>query len=317
MNKQQLKPLKDLNLTSRFLYDAVMEDAETTRAALSIIFGKDIPLLSWNESEKEFRISPLMRSIRMDIVSFDADGNVYDSEMQGEQKPDLPKRSRYYQALLDTGLLEPGIPNYNVLNDSFIIFIMPFDLFGYGKYRYTFTSKCMEVPDLRLPDGATRIFLNTRGKNEAEVSKELVDFLHYLENTTDENARESDSERIRQIHKQVCKVKQSEEVGMRYLRELEEKYYAKQEGIEQGIEKGIEQGIEKGIEQGEYLHLISLVQKKIARGKSLQASADELEMDCNELRTIYQTVQHHPENSPEDILKLLNTLTEEKETAAL
>lgn len=86
------KPLKELNLTSRFLYDEVMEDAETNQAALSIILGKEIPLLMQNESEKE-----------------------------------------------------------------------------------------------------------------------LVDFLHYVENTTDERAEQSGNERIRKIHERVRKVKQSEE----------------------------------------------------------------------------------------------------------
>lgn len=65
---------------------------------------------------------------------------------------------------------------------------MPFDLFGQGKYQYTFKAKCCEVPDLILGDRATRIFLNTRGQNDNEVSRELIDFLHYVENTTDEVA---------------------------------------------------------------------------------------------------------------------------------
>ncbi len=30
----------------------------------------------------------------------------------------------------DTSLLEPGIPNYNLLNQSYVIMIMAFDLFG-------------------------------------------------------------------------------------------------------------------------------------------------------------------------------------------
>ena len=85
MTKKQVKrkPLKELNLTSRFLYDEVMEDPETNREALSIIFGREIPLLTKNESEKELRVSPLIRSIRMDMVSVDAEGIVYNSEMQG------------------------------------------------------------------------------------------------------------------------------------------------------------------------------------------------------------------------------------------
>ena len=56
-----------------------------------------------------------------------------------------------------------------------IVLIMPFDLFGYGLYRYTFHMRCEEVPELKLNDGATRIFLNTRGKHPELVSLELIE----------------------------------------------------------------------------------------------------------------------------------------------
>ena len=91
-------------------------------------------MLEANETEKEGRLSPLIRSIRMDVFAVDEEQVVYNTEMQNKKKTDLAKRSRYYQSLIDTGLLEPGIPSYNLLNDSYIIMIMPFDLFGYKKY---------------------------------------------------------------------------------------------------------------------------------------------------------------------------------------
>ncbi len=170
--------------------------------------------------------------------------------MQQFRKSDLAKRSRYYQALIDMSLLEPGVPNYNLLNDSFIIIIMPFDLFGYGKYQYTFRPRCDEVDNCTLKDGAVRIFLNTKGTNDNEISTELRDFLHYLEDTTDHNAQVSGSKRIQQIHKQVCKIKLNEEMGVRYMQAWEEKYYARQDGLEEGLKKGIEEGMEKGMEKG-------------------------------------------------------------------
>ena len=55
-------PLRELNLADRFLFDEVMKDSATHRDVLSIIFGKEIPLLSQNETEKELRTSPLIRS---------------------------------------------------------------------------------------------------------------------------------------------------------------------------------------------------------------------------------------------------------------
>ena len=139
--KQTMIPLKELNLTDRFLFDEVMENSEAHQDALIIILGKEITLLETNETEKEGRLSPSIRSIRMDVYATDQEKVVYNTEMQGRRKSDLLKRSRYYQAMIDTGLLEPGIPNYNRLNDSYIIMIMPFDLFGYGKYKYTFSEE--------------------------------------------------------------------------------------------------------------------------------------------------------------------------------
>ena len=91
-----------------------------------------------------------------------------------------------------------------------------------------------EIPDLNLEDGAVRIFLNTRGENRDEVSKELVDFLHYVEKTTDSTAEKTESARIRRIHERVCKVRASEEIGVKYMQEWEERYYDKLEAQEEG-----------------------------------------------------------------------------------
>ncbi len=243
-------PLKDLNLTNRFLFDEVMEDSQTQQDVLSIVLGRDISLLRHNETEKEVRVSPIIRSIRMDVFSMDEEQTVYNTEMQPKRKNDLAKRSRYYQALMDTSLLEPGIPSYNLLNQTYLIVIMTFDLFGYEKYRYTFIPRCEEVPECSLDDGAVRIFLSTKGKNAGEVSKELVDFLHYLEDTTDVVAESTESERIKRIHRRVRRVKSSEEIGVKYMQAWEERYYDKQEAQEEGRAEGIAMGRAEGITMG-------------------------------------------------------------------
>ena len=285
MNKKQtMIPLKELNLTNRFLFDEVMEDPEIHRDVLSIILSKEIPALIVNQTEKEGRLSPTIRSIRMDVFSMDEEDMVYNTEMQERRKTDLAKRSRYYQALTDTGLLEPGIPNYNLLNDSYIIMIMPFDLFGYGKYVYTFEAHCKEIPECKLKDGAVRIFLNTRGTNDHEVSKESVDFLHYLEDTSKEQAEKRDSERIKRIHDRVCKVKLNEEVGVKYMQAWEEKYYEREEGKEEGIEIGAR------------MKLMEMVQKKLLKGKTPDIIADELEEEVETILEIIQKVEEQKED---------------------
>ncbi len=197
------------------------------------------------------------------------EGKVYNTEMQQKKRNDLAKRSRYYQSMIDTSLLEPGIPSYNLLKDSYIIMITPFDLFGYGRYQYTFETVCREEPGCILEDGAVRIFLNTRGTNPEEVSQELVDLLHYLEHTTDEEAEKTDSQRIRRIHSHVCKVKSSEEIGVKYMQAWEEKYYEREEGREEGIKEGLE--------RGRKLKLQEIVKKKLAKNQSPEEIAEALE----------------------------------------
>lgn len=245
------KQLKDLTLLSKFLFDQTMELPEAHEAVLQIVLGNDaVRLLGAVQTEKEFRTAPWLRSIRLDVFSLDEEGTVYDTEMQGEYRNDLMKRSRYYQGLIDSSLLESGSVNFNHLNDTCIIMITPFDLFGKGKYRYTFRTYCAEDREILLKDGAVRLFLNTKGKNDKEVGQELVDFLHYVECTDGEFAEKTGSARIKRIHECVSRIKASEEMGVKYMQTWEEKVIEREQGRAEGLAQGIRQGIEQGIEQG-------------------------------------------------------------------
>lgn len=115
---------------------------------------------------------------------------------------------------------------------------MPFDLFGLGKYQYTFRTYCEEDKNLELQDGEVRIFLNTKGTNDEEVNKELIDFLHYVEKTDDKSAEKADSERIRKIHECVKRIKSSEEMGVKYMQAWEEKIMEREKGRQEGRAEG-------------------------------------------------------------------------------
>ena len=116
--------------------------------------------------------------------------------------------------------------------------IMPFDLFGEGKYKYTFHMSCDEIPGLKLHDGATRIFLNTHGTDAEGVSEELIQLLRYFEQTTEENAAGSHSRKIEKLQKRVEEIKKNEEVGIRYMNAFEEKMWERREGEMIGEKRG-------------------------------------------------------------------------------
>ena len=115
---------------------------------------------------------------------------------------------------------------------------MPFDLFGLDKYFYTFVPCCKEEKTLELEDGATRIFLNTRGKNDDEISPELREFLRYVESADEKLVEESSSDRLKKIHACVNQIKVSEEAGVKFMR----KWIERMEFLEEGREEGLEMG---------------------------------------------------------------------------
>lgn len=121
------KTLSELTLLDKFLFDQTMDIPEAHAAALQIILGQeDLKLLTGGQTEKEVRTAPWLRSVKLDVYAVGDDGTVYDTEMQAGYRDDLATRSRYYQSLIDSSLLEPGIISFNNLNRSCIIMITPF-----------------------------------------------------------------------------------------------------------------------------------------------------------------------------------------------
>ena len=279
MQKNKIKPLKDLRLLDRFLFAELMEDEECSKEVLEIILGKEISLLSKDQTEKEIRTATWLKSIRLDVYSVDEEGTVYDTEMQQNWRDDLEKRSRYYQGLLDSSLLVPGEQSYNALNDTYIIMIMPFDLFGKGRYQYTIKAFCEEDKEIQIQDGATRIFLNTHGKNKEEIRPELIEFLNYVEKTNELQEETFRSEKVTKIQKAVRQIKSNEEIGVKYMQKWEEIAEARAEGRTEGREE----------------YTLELIRKKQEKGKSLAQIAEDLEMTEEEVQSVLERIREESE----------------------
>ena len=81
-----------------------------------------------------------------------------DIEMQTTNKHDLEKRSRYYQALMDTDCLEKG-GRFKDLKNTYVVFICTFDYLGLGEPMYVVESY-IRKNDLHFNEGASKILLN-------------------------------------------------------------------------------------------------------------------------------------------------------------
>ena len=140
-----------------FLFDAATVDLETCKIIIELSLGITIRNIVWKEGQKVIHNLPGNRGIRLDFYVEDDQGQVFDVEMQKRNEGNIPKRTRFYQALIDAPMLKSGERGFDGLKPAYIVVICGFDLFGYGLYRYTFDNRCKEVPDLVMGDECQKI----------------------------------------------------------------------------------------------------------------------------------------------------------------
>ncbi|MCI8550654.1 MAG: Rpn family recombination-promoting nuclease/putative transposase [Lachnospiraceae bacterium] len=197
-------------------------------------------------------------------LSIDDKESVYDIEMQVSNAKELPKRSRYYQSMIDLQLIEKG-EHYKKLNRSYIIFICSFDVYGKGRHIYTFENICKEDSSIFMGDEAVKIFLNTKGTLD-DVSSELKAFLDYVA------GKDSADSYVKELEEAVKEAKRNREWRHEYMTLL----MRDQENMEKGREEGREQMIvnalrtTKSVKQTSFiLQLSEQVVRKVAGSKHL------------------------------------------------
>ncbi len=181
----RIKALEELTITDDFMFGAVMSDPEYCKPLLEMVLGVKIRKIEYPEAQKSISERFSSKSIRLDVYVADEAGTVYDVEIQTEAKKGLPKRTRYYQGIIDLHILEKG-EEYTKLSKSFVIFFCTFDPFQKGRWVYTFENLCREDPSIALGDESTKIILNTKG-SVGEISEELRGLLRYMDGLAPED----------------------------------------------------------------------------------------------------------------------------------
>ena len=181
--------INKLTIRNHVIFGLVMRRKHLAQMCLERILGKKISDIEYIESEKVEEVSVETHGIRMDVYC-ENEKEVYNIEMQAYRVTDIPKRSRYYQDMIDMLLLDKG-EDYDVLKKNIVIFICTFDPFEKGRHIYRFENRCIDEPGFSLGDETTKIILNTKGTMD-DIPRPLKLFLDYIEtgNVMDEYTRE-------------------------------------------------------------------------------------------------------------------------------
>ena len=114
------------------------------------------------------------RSARLDIFAVDSKGQVYNIEIQRNDKGASRKRARYNSSLIDTNITEPG-DEFEKLPESFVIFITENDVMQAHLPLYHI-NRYVEEMGCNFDDGSHIIYVNSQIKDESALGKLMYDF---------------------------------------------------------------------------------------------------------------------------------------------
>ena len=252
-----------LTITNRYIFYRVMRDNKDIclRLLQLLLPELNIQRIEFLVEEKPIEETPESRGVRLDAYA--GDGlRVYDIEMQAQNRDDLRRRSRYNQAMVDEELLDKGAL-FSSLNDSYVIFISPFDLFRQKRIRYTFRNYCDEDKSLELNDGAVKVFINASGIRE-NADPDLAAFLDLV------LGKSSDNDFAKQVQKAIDIVKLDRDGRHRYMTvEMwiqEEAQIAAEKAAKKAEARGRKEGRKEAREEGRA--------EMLRRGKTPEEIAD-------------------------------------------
>ena len=208
-DKSVSKKYEELGITDAFMFAKVMSNKEICKPVLEQILNIKIRDIEYLDYEETIQIAPGSKSIRLDIYVEDDNNTVFNLEMQTTNYEELPKRSRYYQDIIDLKLIEKG-QAYDILKTSYVIFICTFDFFEKNRSIYEFENICVDDSDIKLNDGTHKIFLNTKGNRDG-ISEELQMLLDYFD------GREPESQLAKDIDRKVFEARNNKQWRREYM----------------------------------------------------------------------------------------------------
>ena len=275
----RIKSFDELTIQDNFIFQKVMLKKHICKAVLERLLDISIHDIVYIHEEKGLDVRLETKSVRLDVYVNDDKGTVFNIEMQtSKDMEELVKRTRFYQSILDMYHLQKG-QRYMTLNDSYIIFICTFPVFSRERHKYTFKNICLEEHDILLNDGATKLFLSTKG-TQNDISKSLQAFLDYID------GHEATDELLKDIDEAVYEVKHCEAWKEEYKMLSMDHYTYWKEGVAEGIEQGIAQGIEQGLAVGTAKAKAEVVVQMLHEKLSLEMIARLTKLSLEEITAI-------------------------------
>ncbi len=273
----KLKPIEELTFTDDFMFGRVMQNAEICKGFLERMLEIKIDKIEYPELQKYISPHYQSKGIRLDVFVQDSN-RVFDIEIQTSLAENLPKRTRYYQSMMDIDLLLKG-KNYTELKESFVIFICKDDFFGFDLPCYSFSTTCKEKPDLCLQDETQKIFFNASAfSNEKNLEKKSI--LEYIVDRT------STTDFTHKLNSLVEQTKLNEIFRGDYMAWGLAEFDAEQRGKKEGYSVGLSDGLSQGIAQGSQQKAIETAKNMLKDNLDIQTILKYTGLSIEEIKSL-------------------------------
>jgi len=266
-----IKHYDELTFTDDFLFCKILSNNLSLCAGIiELILGIRVRKLVLAEKQKQIEITADGRGIRLDVYVEDDHDTVFDLEMQTVTKPNIPKRSRYYQGMIDLNLIERGA-DFSELRKSYVVFICLDDAsFGKGLPVYTFENRCRECPELVFGDDSVKVVVNASSE-DPRMTDGMRDFLGFLLNG------HGNSDLVKRIEEDVRNAKDKEAWRLEFMT----LFMRDREKIAEGRAEGRAEGIVEGVAKGRFAAYAELVRDG---DMTIEKAAEKLQMGIDEFK---------------------------------
>lgn len=217
MPEYKIKPYEELDITDNFMFCKVFSNEDVAKDFLQDVLKIDIERISV-VAEATSQEDPFRKSVRLDVLVREElagkkgerrAGRYFDIELQMANTGELPKRARYYQGMCDLDALAKGV-DYEELQEQYILFICPDDIFHKGKPVYRFQNLEWGSPEISLGDLCYKNFYIFKKYSEIKDAA-TREYMQYFA------TKQSGSEKMDRIRRLVEKYRQDPAARKAYM----------------------------------------------------------------------------------------------------
>ncbi len=176
--EKRKKLVASLNLFDDEFFREVMQNKDAAEYVLRICM--DMPDLVIKKIEVQETFSNIVgKSVIVDFVAEDSNGNIYNIEVQSTDKKEYfgPERARLHQSIMDSAFVKKG-KTFNNLPKMYIIFLTPFNpLKKFGRNKMVYKTRLVIDGDLDWDCGVYQIYINSAVVTE---NSKLSDMMQYF-----------------------------------------------------------------------------------------------------------------------------------------